>query len=107
MDPRLVGVHEAIKRVDGELAVDQHGNALAYAEQGVEIVGDDHYREAQALIELADERIDAAGGEGVEIRRGLVQKQNLRIEGKRSCQRGALDHAAGKLGRNLDRDVAR
>jgi hypothetical protein len=38
--------------------------------------------------------------ERVETRSRLVEEKNPRIERERSCQCGAFDHAAGKLGGN-------
>ena len=48
-------------------------------------------------LSCSDQRVDAARGDRVEIGGRLVEKENPRVERERPRERGALDHAAGKL----------
>ena len=54
VNPRMVGLHQLVRRVDGYIPVDQHGNAAADGKQGREIVRDDDDGNAEDLVELPD-----------------------------------------------------
>src|SRR5438477_2230051 len=105
--PRLVRLHELVQRADGDFPVGQNGDTAADREQRREVMGDDDDGNSQALVQPADQRVDAAGGERIEIRGRLVEKQDAWIERQRPRKCGALDHAAGQLGRKLYRAVGR
>src|SRR5207253_2006939 len=105
--PRLVGPHQLGERSDNDLPVDQHGDSAADGKQCREIVGDNDDGDAQALVELLNQRVDTAGGQWIEVGGRLVEEQYPRVERERPCKRRTLDHAAGKLGGQLDATVAR
>src|SRR5918993_829779 len=84
--PGLPRMHQLVYGIDGDLAVRQNGHAVADAEERREIVAHDDDRNAQALVELHDQIVDAAGGERIEIRGRLVQKKYSRVERERARQ---------------------
>src|SRR6266704_2767272 len=105
VDPRLIGSHELVQRANRDFLVHEDGEAAADGKERREVVGDDDDRDAEAPIQLRDERIDATRGERIEIGGGLVEKENPRIQRERPGKCGAFHHAAGKLGRKLDAGV--
>src|SRR4029079_11835184 len=80
MDPRVAGLLQPVDAVDDDLAIDKHRDAPADREQRRQVVRDDHDRDAETLVQLSDQRIDAARGDRVEVRRRLVEKEDSRIE---------------------------
>src|SRR5260221_3532113 len=101
-DPRLVGAHQLVERIDGDRLVHQHGDALADGEERGEVVRDDDDGDAEAGVQPRDELVDAARGEGIEVRGRLVEEEDARVERQRARERRALHHAAGKLVGKLD-----
>src|SRR5215472_3685268 len=97
VNPWMVGSHQLVDRVNDDFPVDQQRNAMADGEQCGEIVGHDDDGDPEAAIELADQRVDPARCERVEIGRRLVEEENARVEGQRPRQRCALDHASREL----------
>ena len=103
----MVGLHQLVRRVDGYFPVNQHGDAAADGKEGREVVRDDDDGHAEAVVQLPDQRVDAAGGDRVEIGSRFVKKQDLRVERERSRERSAFHHAAGQRGGKLDAGVRR
>src|SRR6202163_3999731 len=79
VDPRMVGAHQLGECSDGYFLVDQHGDSAADGKERREIVGDDDNGDAQALVELPNQRIDAAGSQRIEVGSRLVEKENARV----------------------------
>ena len=99
----LVHARQFGHRADGlHLALTQHRDAVGDLPQQVEVVGDHDDGEAHQVAQLAHQCIDP--GRALRIQAGgwLIEKQQLRIE--RARQRGAFQHAAGKLRRILRTD---
>src|SRR5258706_4372479 len=107
LDPRLPGAHQLVHRVDGDLPVDQHGDAVAYVEERVEVVADDDEGDAEPFVQPQDEIVDAARGEGIQVGGRLVEEEDAGIERERARERRPLDHAAGELGRKLEAALGR
>src|SRR6266508_4645578 len=78
--PRMVRMHQVVERIDGDLLVDQNSNATANGNQRCDVVGNDDHGNPEALVQLLDERVDAARHERVEVRGRLVQEKYPRIE---------------------------
>src|SRR5437899_888335 len=95
VDPRLRRPPQSFQRVDRDFLVDKHGDAAANCEQRRQVVRDDHDRDAETPVELCNERVDAARRQRVEIGRGLVEKQDSRIERQRARECRGVDDAAG------------
>ena len=68
---------------------------------------DDNDGDSEAIVELPDQRVDAACGDRIEIGSRFVEKKNLRVERERPRESGALHHAAGKRGGKLDAGFCR
>src|SRR5258706_533511 len=100
---RMLGLHQLVRRADGHFVVDQHGDPVADREQGDEVVGDDDEGDAEALVKLLDQRVDAAGGDRIEVGGRFVEKENLRVERERPREGGALDQAVDDALRGQDR----
>ena len=64
----------------------------------VHLVGDDHHRHPQLLVELLEEGQDGEGGVGVQGGGGLVAQQDLRVGGQGPGDGHPLLLAAGHLG---------
>src|SRR6266496_2915814 len=105
VDPWLPGSPQTFQRVDRYLLVDEHRDTAADGEQRGEIVGDDDDGDAEAPVQLRDQRVDATRDERIEVGGRLVEKQDSRIEREGARERRALDHSARKLGRKLDARV--
>src|SRR5258708_3392041 len=106
-DPWLLRALELAHGPHGDLALGQHRDARADREERGEVVGDDHHGDAEALVQLRDEVVDAARREGVQVGGRLVEEEDARVERERAGEGGALHHAAGELRRKLDRAVRR
>src|ERR1022692_4973378 len=91
MYPRLVGLHQLIQRPDGDFLVDKNGDSVADGKERGQIVCNDEDGDPQALVQLEDQRVDAAGGERIEIRGRLIKKKNPRVERERPRQRGTFN----------------
>src|SRR5262245_49816315 len=89
---------EPIERSRDHLPVDDHADAVADLEDGIEIVRDHHYRQVEALLELEHKLVEGRGRDGVEARGRLVEEQDGGIEGERPGESRPLGHAARKLG---------
>mmetsp|Transcript_37520 Transcript_37520/g.87492 ORF Transcript_37520/g.87492 Transcript_37520/m.87492 type:complete len:341 (+) Transcript_37520:690-1712(+) len=81
----------------------QHGDAVDHGEQGVDVVGDHHHRQAELLAQPPQQPDELFGAVGVQPRGGLVEEQQLRVQDQGARQRHPLDHAARQLGRALER----
>src|SRR4029077_4979222 len=81
-----------------EVAVDEPQLAVGHAGD-VRIVGDDQERLPRLLRELEDELLDLLGRGGVEVSRGLVAEDDVRVADQRPGDRDALALAARQLGR--------
>ena len=58
------------------------------------IMGDDQNRRAEAFVQIANQFQNIDTGRSVEISRGLICKQNRRINTQRTCDCDALTFAA-------------
>ena len=85
----------------------QHRHAVGDLPQQVEVVRDHHDGQAEEVAQCQHELIDAAGADGIQPRRGLVQKQQLRIQRECTRHRGALHHAAAERRRVQRADLGR
>src|SRR5437660_5134583 len=94
VDPRLIGSHELVQRANRDFLVHEDGEAAADGKERREVVGDDDDRDAEARIQLRDERIDATRGARIEIGGGLVEKENPRIQRERP---GSADRKSTRL----------
>nr|BFF22215.1 hypothetical protein GCM10025732_01800 [Glycomyces mayteni] len=68
-------------------------------------MGDEHAREALAREEAADLLVEALAGDLVEGAEGLVEEEQLGLDGERAGDGGAHAHAAGELGGAVLREV--
>ena len=109
MYPRVLGMQQFVDRVDDYFLVNQHGNAVADVEQCIEVMGDDHHGNTKPLVELQDQLINAASGERIKIRSGLIEKKDAGVEGKCTgkCtgKCGSFDHSTRKLGGEFQRRI--
>src|SRR6266446_7862066 len=99
LDPRMVVLQHLFQRADADLLIDQNRNAIADRKQRVEVMGYHEYREAQTAPQVANQGIEIAGCDGIEPGRGLVEKDDFRVEREGSRKAGALAHPTGQLGR--------
>jgi hypothetical protein len=100
-------LHDSFKRIDNDFFIDQHGDAIAGGHDSVQVVGNHHYREVQAFLQVAHEMIERRRRNRIESRSRLIQEQNRRIEHQRARQSCALDHAAGQLRRQFGAGIQR
>ncbi len=63
-------------------------------------MGDHHDGHAQGIAQTQDQFIQLCRNHRVQTRRWFIEKQQARIHDDRTRQRGALDHATGKLARH-------
>src|SRR5262249_10953379 len=75
----------------------QHDDLVAEAPRARNVVGHDQNRRARFALQPEQQLVDLVGGDRIEPRAGLVDQQNRRIEGHRTCQSCPLAHAARKL----------
>src|ERR1700730_11507074 len=99
LDPRMFVLQHLFQRADADLLIYQNRNAIADCKQRVEIMGYHEYRQAQTAPQVANQGVEIAGGDGIEPGRGLVEKDDFRVEGERPRKTGALAHPTGQLGR--------
>ena len=101
LNPRMVQSEQLFNRSDrDDLLVGQHRHPVADRVKRVEIVGD----EENGQVELVAQRLGSArrnSARAIGSRPGgrLVEEQQFGIERQRPRQAGALEHAAGQLGR--------
>src|SRR5436309_2356717 len=69
-------------------------------------MGDDHHREVQFTLQIADFSEDPVLHDDVQGRRGLVRDDEVRLAGERHRDHRALLHPAGKLVRISVRSMA-
>jgi len=74
-----------------------HDHALGGFRHHAEVVGDEHHRRAELLLQPADQRQDLRLDGDVERRGRFVGDQDLWIAGECHRDHGALAHAAGEL----------
>src|SRR5436190_21369418 len=75
-DPRVAGLQEPVDAVDDDLAVDEYRDAPADREQRRQVVRHENDGDAEAPVQLLDQRVDAARGDRVEVRGRLVEKED-------------------------------
>src|SRR4051812_5472212 len=84
-----------------------HGLALAVEEYGIvgdgedarQLVGHDHDGGVEAVAQIEDQIVEPPRADRVEACRRLVEEEDVRVEGHRARESGALLHAAADLGR--------
>src|ERR1700730_15452935 len=99
LDPRMFVLQHLFQRADSDLLPYQNRNAIEDYKQRVEIIGYDKYRQAQTAPQIANQGVEIAGSDGIEPGRGLVEKDDLRIEREGPRKAGALAHPTGELRR--------
>ncbi len=91
-----------------DLAARHDGDPVRDRERLVLVVGHEHGRDADALLDLPDVLAHAHAQLRVEVRERLVEEQQLRLEHERSGERDALLLAAGDARRDsCGRDACR
>src|SRR5690606_34503516 len=99
VDQRIGGVAHLFGGSGGDdPAVVQHGHAVADAERGGHLVGDDDAGDAGGLVEADDQLVEPRDGDGVEPGGGLIVADDPRVQGDGAGDAGAFAHAAGELG---------
>ena len=88
--PALCGLARLVEQHAPRL--EEHNPVRVLEDAPRTLLGDDH-RDAEGAHEL-EERVRRLG---IELRRGLVQQQQLRLERKRRCETDPLELAAGKV----------
>ena len=76
----MIVSQQLLQGADADLSVDQHGYPVADREQRVEIMSDHEYGETEAAPQIANQGVEIAGRDRVEPGRGLIEKDDLRIE---------------------------
>ena len=99
LHPRMFASEHRFDRAFGDdLAVGERRDAVADIVQAVEIVRHHEDGKPQGLLQGPDQGIEIAGGDRIEARGRLVEKDNFRIESQRASERDALHHAAREFG---------
>ena len=92
------GADDLVGRADlDHLAVAQDHDPVAELERLGEVVGDEHHRLADLVVQPDDLVLHVAADQRVEGRERLVEEQHRRVAGERAGQADALLHAAGEL----------
>ena len=90
--------HDLVGRPDlDDLAVAQDHDPVTQLERLGQVVGDEHHRLADLVVQPDDLVLHVATDQGVERRERLVEEQDLRVAGERAGQPDALLHPAGEL----------
>jgi len=92
------------RRVLKQLASMQKKHLIGEAFGLIEVVGDEDNLGA-VLLRRANNLLDGQHGSGIEAGRGLIQKKDVRFQGKGSDQGQALLLTAGKQPRRLVRFI--
>src|SRR5439155_21076005 len=93
-----VGVFQMIgQRADPNFFVDEHGDAVADREEGVEIVGRHDDGEPETGLQIAEQPGERRRGDRVDPRSGPAEKQDPRGERYGARETVALAHAARQL----------
>ena len=92
---------EGVKVADGDFFVNEDGDAVADADQRVEVVGDHDDSEAEAVAQRGDEFVEVVCADGVEAGGGFVEEEDFGIQREGAGEADAFLHAAGKLGRGV------
>ena len=58
-------------------------------------------RQGVFLLQLENQIVDFAGGDRIESRCGLIEKQDFRLQRQRACQTHSFLHASGNITRHL------
>ncbi len=103
----MLVLHDLLERPDDHPTVDDDPDPVADPEDGIQIVGNHHYRQRKSPLQLQHEAVEGRRRDRVEAGSRLVEEQDGGIEGEGPRQRRALGHAAGELGRVLGRRVLR
>src|SRR5262249_2589773 len=78
------------------LAVEEH-RVVANGEDARQLVGHHHDGGAEAVTQIEDEVVQAAGSDRVEPRRRRVEEEDVRVERHRARQASPLGHAPADL----------
>jgi hypothetical protein len=97
MYPRVIVLQQLVQGANPDLLVDQYRDAIADCEKSVEVVRDQKDGQAETAFQITDKVVELAGGNRIEPRRGLVEKDDFGIEGQSASQTGSLAHAAREL----------
>src|SRR5690606_10731350 len=102
LNPAVVGRSHTFERISHQYALfRQHGDPVADRVQRVQVMGDQEYAEAEGVAQGENQLVEGRGADGVEPGGRLIEKEDVRIQGERTGERCALDHAAGQLGGKL------
>ena len=92
------GADDLVGRADlDDLAVAHDQDPVAQLERLGEVVGDEHHRLADLLVQADDLVLHVAADQGVERGERLVEEQDVGVGGQRARQADALLHATGEL----------
>ena len=75
----------------------QNGNVIADLFHNAHLMGDDHNRDAQLLVDVLDQGQDSMGGVGVQCAGGFIAEQNFGVRCQCTGNGNALLLAAGQL----------
>src|SRR6185503_19496350 len=75
--PGMLGLKQFAHRSDGDdLAVGQRSDAVADGIEAGEVMGDHEHREPQRLLQCLDQGVEIAGGNRIQPRSRLVEKDD-------------------------------
>ena len=74
----------------------EYRHAVGRVPEQVQVVRNHHHRQALLLAQLQYQFVHAVGAFRVQPGGGFVQKQQFRVQGQRTRQRGAFEHSAAQ-----------
>ena len=90
VNPGVFGRRHPVDGVRNQHALlRQHGDAVGDCIKRVEVMGDHEHAQPQGVAQGQNQLIEGAGAYRIEPGSGFVQKQDVRIQRQRSCQRRA------------------
>ena len=103
IERRRAAEHVARRAAREHRAVREHEHAIRERREQLEILLDDEDRDA-AVAQRAEGARELRGGLGIELRGGLVEYEQRRVERERGGERHALQLAARELAREPQRE---
>src|SRR5690606_3450557 len=97
LNPWMRMLDDSLERVDLHALVDDHAYAIAGAEDGIQIVRDHHDGQSKLALKINQQLVERRRADRVQPGRGLIEKQQRRVERQRPGERGPLDHSPGEL----------
>src|SRR5581483_9928565 len=105
LNPGVGMIDDPLQRACLHPTVDDHTDAVAGAEDGVQIVRDHHHGQPQLLLQVQHQLVELRRADGIQPGGRLIEEQQPRVERQRPRQGGPLDHASRELGRIFLRGV--